>query len=63
MYEGEDANTKMMHLIHSDTMTVVVALVVMIIVGLVFRSLCLRCSAGRTRRTNQTKGLKTKLKD
>ena len=51
MYEGEDASTKMMHLIHSDTMTVVVALVVMIIVGLVFRSLCLRCTT------------RTKLKD
>ena len=42
MYEGEDASTKMMHLMHSDTMTVVIALIVMICVGLLFRSLCLR---------------------
>ena len=42
MYEGEDASTKMMHLMHSDTMVVVVALIVMICVGLLFRSLCLR---------------------
>ena len=42
MYEGEDAQHKMMHLMHSDTMIVVIALIVMIILGLVFRSCCLR---------------------
>jgi len=58
MYEGEDASTKMMHLIHSDTMTVVVALVVMIIVGLVFRSLCLRLTRDKSRKERMRGGLK-----
>jgi len=58
MYEGEDANTKMMHLIHSDTMTVVVALVVMIIVGLVFRSLCLRLTRDKSRKERMRGGLR-----
>jgi hypothetical protein len=42
MYAGEDASTKMMHLMHSDTLIVVMALIVMIIVGLLFRELMIR---------------------
>jgi len=58
MYEGEDASTKMMHLMHSDTMTVVIALIVMICVGLLFRSLCLRLTRDKTRKERIRGGLK-----
>jgi len=58
MYEGEDASTKMMHLMHSDTMVVVVALIVMICVGLLFRSLCLRLTRDKTRKERIRGGLK-----
>jgi hypothetical protein len=58
MYEGEDAGTKMMHLMHSDTMTVVIALIVMICVGLLFRSLCLRLTRDKTRKERIRGGLK-----
>merc|ERR550525_1105641 len=58
MYEGEDASTKMMHLMHRDTMTVVIALIVMICVGLLFRSLCLRLTRDKTRKERIRGGLK-----
>merc|ERR1712203_1065648 len=58
MYEGEDASTKMIHLMHSDTMTVVIALIVMICVGLLFRSLCLRLTRDKTRKERIRGGLK-----
>merc|ERR1740123_2441018 len=48
----------MMHLMHSDTMTVVIALIVMICVGLLFRSLCLRLTRDKTRKERIRGGLK-----
>ena len=42
VYEGEDAGTKMMHLMHSDTMIVVLGLLVMIALGLLVRSLFIK---------------------
>jgi len=58
MYEGEDARHKMMHLMHSDTMIVVIALIVMIILGLVFRSCCLRMTSTKARKERVRGGLK-----
>lgn len=58
MYEGEDAQHKMMHLMHSDTMIVVIALIVMIILGLVFRSCCLRMTSTKARKERVRGGLK-----
>lgn len=58
MYFGEDTDTKMAHLMHSDTMIVVTALVVMIVVGLIFRNLFLRLASMKARKARMRGGLK-----
>lgn len=58
MYAGEDASTKMMHLMHSDTLIVVMALIVMIIVGLLFRELMIRLTSRKSRKERMQGGLK-----
>jgi len=57
-YSEDDAATKMHHLMHSDTIIVVVSLVVMIVVGLVFRSLCMKLTNINTRKQRVRGGLK-----
>ena len=57
-FSEDDAATKMHHLMHSDTLIVVVSLVVMIILGLVFRSLCLKLSSVNQRKERMRGGLK-----
>jgi len=57
-FSGDDAATKMHHLMHSDTLIVVVSLLVMIILGLVFRSLCLKLSSVNQRKERMRGGLK-----
>jgi len=57
-YSEDDAATKMHHLMHSDTIIVVVSLVVMIIVGLVFRSLCMKLASINERKERVRGGLK-----
>merc|ERR1712106_752607 len=46
------------HLMHSDTMILVGGLLFMILLGLVFRSLCLRLSTDNTRKKKFREGLK-----
>jgi len=58
IYFGEDTDTKMIHLMHSDTMIVVIALVVMIVLGLIFRSLCMRLTSVKSRKARMRGGLK-----
>jgi len=54
----ENMTTKMNHLMHSDTMILVVALFLMIVVGLVFRSLCMRLASKNSRKKQLRGGLK-----
>lgn len=56
--ENKDMSTKMDHLMHSDTMILVVGLLAMIILGLVFRTLCLRLSNKNNRKERIRGGLK-----
>lgn len=58
MYEGEDAQTKMMHLMHSDTMIVVIGLLVMILLGLAVRSLFIRLTSDKDRKERMRGGLR-----
>ena len=57
-YSEDDAATKMHHLMHSDTIIVVVSLVVMIVLGLAFRSLCLKLTSINQRKNRVRGGLK-----
>ena len=57
-YREDDAATKMHHLMHSDTIIVVFSLVVMIMVGLVFRSLCMKLTSINQRKERVRGGLK-----
>ena len=57
-FSEDDAATKMHHLMHSDTLIVVVSLVVMIILGLVFRSLCMKLTSVNQRKERMRGGLK-----
>ena len=57
-YSADDAATKMHHLMHSDTIIVVVSLIVMIVVGLVFRSLCMKLTSINQRKKRLRGGLK-----
>ena len=57
-YSTDDAATKMHHLMHSDTIIVVVSLIVMIVVGLVFRSLCMKLTSINQRKKKLRGGLK-----
>jgi len=58
IYQGEDANTRMTHLMHSDTMIVVIALIAMIVLGLIFRSLCMRLTSKNVRKERVRVGLR-----
>jgi hypothetical protein len=58
IYLGEDANTRMTHLMHSDTMIVVAALIAMIVLGLIFRSLCMRLTSKNNRKERIRGGLR-----
>jgi len=57
-YSEDDAATKMHHLMHSDTIIVVISLVVMILLGLVFRSLCMKLASINQRKERVRGGLK-----
>jgi len=57
-FSEDDAATKMHHLMHSDTIIVVFSLVVMIMVGLVFRSLCMKLTSINQRKERVRGGLK-----
>merc|ERR1719400_120742 len=57
-YSEDDAATKMHYLMHSDTIIVVFSLVVMIMVGLVFRSLCMKLTSINQRKERVRGGLK-----
>ena len=57
-YSEDDAATKMHHLMHSDTIIVVISLVVMIILGLVFRSIFMKLSSINERKERVRGGLK-----
>jgi hypothetical protein len=57
-YSEDDAATKMHHLMHSDTIIVVISLLVMIVVGLVFRSLCMKLTSINERKERVRGGLK-----
>jgi len=54
----DDAATKMHHLMHSDTIIVVLSLVVMIVVGLAFRSLCMKLASVNQRKERMRGGLR-----
>jgi len=58
IYEGEDASTRMEHLMHSDTIIVVIALIVMIVLGLIFRSLCMRLTRKNVQKDRVRGGLR-----
>lgn len=58
IYVGEDANTRMNHLMHSDTMIVIIALISMIVLALIFRSLCMRLTSQNRRKEQMRGGLK-----
>ena len=57
-YSEDNAATKMHHLMHSDTIIVVISLVVMIILGLVFRSIFMKLSSINERKERVRGGLK-----
>lgn len=56
--DEDSPSDKMYHLMHSDTILVIVALILMIVVGLVFRKLCMRLSKGKDRKKLVRVGLK-----
>jgi len=57
-YSDDDVSSKMDHLMRSDTMILVAGMVLMILVGLAFRSICLRLSSKNTRKELVRGGLK-----
>jgi hypothetical protein len=57
-YSDNDMSSKMDHLMNSDTMILVAGMVLMILVGLAFRSICLRLSSKNTRKELVRGGLK-----
>lgn len=58
-----DMSYKMDHLMHSDTMILMVGLIAMILVGLIFRSLCLRLTSKNNRKELMRGGLKQMAKN
>jgi len=58
LHEIHEHESKMHHLMHSDTIIVVISLVVMIVVGLVFRSLCVKLASINERKKKMRGGLK-----
>ena len=59
-HESSDGEkeSKMHHLMHSDTIIVVLSLVVMIVLALVFRSLCMKLASINQRKERMRGGLK-----
>jgi len=57
-FSSEDASAKMHHLMHSDTIIVVVSLFVMIVLGLVFRKCCMKLSTVNSRKKRIQGGLR-----
>ena len=57
-FSEDNAASKMHHLMHSDTPIVVGSLVFMIILGLVFRSLCMKLTSVNQRKERMRGGLK-----
>jgi len=59
-HESSDGEkeSKMHHLMHSDTLIVVLSLVVMIVLALVFRSLCMKLASINQRKERMRGGLK-----
>jgi len=55
---NDNASSKMVNLLHSDTFLVVMSLFAMIILGLVFRSLCIKLTSVKDRKKRMRKGLK-----
>jgi len=58
MHDEDSPTDKMYHLMNSDTLVVVVSLIVMVILALVFRKLCMRLSKGKDRKKLVRVGLK-----
>jgi len=57
-YSYDDMPTKIHHLMYSDTLIVVISLVIMIIVGLVFRTLCMKLTSCNQRKERMRGGLR-----
>jgi len=57
-YSYDDMPTKIHHLMYSDTLIVVISLIIMIIVGLVFRTLCTKLTSCNQRKERVRGGLK-----
>jgi len=57
-YSSDDMPTKIHHLMYSDTLIVVVSLIIMIIVGLVFRKCCMKLTSCNQRKKRVRGGLK-----
>jgi len=57
-YSYDDMPTKIHHLMYSDTLIVVISLIIMIIVGLVFRTLCLKLASCNQRKERMRGGLR-----
>ena len=57
-HSKDEGESKMMHMMHSDTITVVLSLVVMIALGLVFRSICNKVTSINERKARVRGGLK-----
>lgn len=57
-YSYDDMPTKIHHLMYSDTLIVVISLIIMIILGLVFRTLCIKLTSLNQRKERMRGGLK-----
>merc|ERR1712045_157337 len=57
-YSYDDMPTKIHHLMYSDTLIVVISLIIMIIVGLVFRTCCLKLAKQRVSKQRVRGGLR-----
>jgi len=57
-YSSDDMPTKIHHLMYSDTLIVVISLIIMIIVGLVFRKCCMKLTSCNQRKKRVRGGLK-----
>jgi len=57
-YSYDDMPTKIHHLMYSDTLIVVISLIIMIIVGLVFRTLCIKLTSCNQRKERMRGGLR-----
>jgi len=57
-YSYDDMPTKIHHLMYSDTLIVVISLIIMIIVGLVFRKCCMKLTSCNQRKERVRGGLR-----